>query len=159
MLRAFSLLLITGACWSVLAQTTSDEAQIRMIAANYERAWNKHDMKALNSLVTEDADFVNVGARHWKGRKEIEAQHTARLSQFMESTWENKKVTVQFLKRDIALVHVNWAIKGDKNPDLSPREPREGVFTWIVIKQKGNWQIRAAQNTNLTILPLPAPPK
>jgi len=85
MLRAFSLLLITGACWSVLAQTTSDEAQIRMIAANYERAWNKHDMKALNSLVTEDADFVNVGARHWKGRKEIEAQHTARLSQFMES--------------------------------------------------------------------------
>lgn len=158
-LRAFSLLLIAGSCCSVFAQVKGDEAQIQMIATNYERAWNKHDMKALNSLVTEDADFVNVGAKHWKGRKEIEAQHTARLSQFIESTWENKKVTVQFLKRNIALVHINWAIKGDKNPDGSPREPREGVFTWVVIKQNGNWLIRAAQNTNVSNLPPPVTAK
>ena len=38
----------------------------------WEEAWNNHDMKGLRNLVTEDADFVNVGAKHWKGRKEIE---------------------------------------------------------------------------------------
>jgi uncharacterized protein (TIGR02246 family) len=65
-------------------------------------------MKALFTLVTADADFVNVGGKHWKGRVEIEAQHTLRLSQFRESTWTMKDVTIQFLKPDIALVHADW---------------------------------------------------
>lgn len=96
---------------------TGDEAELRALATNWERAWNQHDMKALAALFTEDVDFVNVGARHWKGRKEIEAQHSARLSQFTESTWKTKVVTVQFLKPDIALVHVEWDLTGDKDPD------------------------------------------
>ena len=69
-------------------------------------------MKQLFGLVTEDADFVNVGARHWKGRQQIEAEHASRLSQFRESTWTTKAVTVQFLKPDVALVHVDWILKG-----------------------------------------------
>jgi len=77
----------------------------------------------------------------------------------MESTWTTKAVTVQFLKPDIALVHVDWGITGDKDPDGGPRKPREGVFTWVVIKQSGTWQIRAAQNTNVSNLPLPVVPK
>ena len=44
-------------------------------------------MKALAALFTDDADFVNIGARHWKGRTEIQAEHAARLGQFMESVW------------------------------------------------------------------------
>jgi len=89
----------------------------------WEEAWNNHDMKGLRNLVTEDADFVNVGAKHWKGRKEIEEQHTARLRQFMQSTWATKTVTVQFLKSDIALVHVDWELMGDANPDGTLRKP------------------------------------
>jgi uncharacterized protein (TIGR02246 family) len=141
-----------------LAQSPDDEAQIRAIATSWESAWNAHDMKALFALVTVDADFVNVGGKHWKGRDQIEAEHTLRLSQFQESTWTSKAVTVQLLKPDIALVHANWSIVGDKDPDGSARKPREGVFTWVVTKQSGRWQIRAAQNTNVSNLP-PAPRK
>jgi uncharacterized protein (TIGR02246 family) len=145
------------AAWSssAFAQTSADESRIRMLPKAFEQAWNKHDMKALASLATEDADFVNVGAKHWKGRKEIEQQHAARLSQFMESTLTFKAVTVQFLKPDIALVHIDWAISGDKDPDGSPRKPREGVFSWVVMKQAEAWKIRAAHNTNLSNLQPP----
>lgn len=80
-------------------------------------------MKELGSLMTENADFVNVGARHWKGRVQIEAEHTQRLDQFPESTSSAQAVTVQFLKSDVALVHVDWALKGDKDPDGTPRSP------------------------------------
>jgi uncharacterized protein (TIGR02246 family) len=113
-------------------------------------------MKALFALVTADADFVNVGGKHWKGREQIEAEHTLRLRQFQESTWTTKGVTVQFLKPDIALVHVRWGIVGDRDPDGSLRKPREGVFTWIVTNRSRRWQIRAAQNTNISNLPPPA---
>jgi len=106
------------------AQSPNDEARIRTIATAWESAWNAHDMQALFTLVTADADFVNVGAKHWKGRVGIEAQHTLRLSQFQESTWTMKDVTIQFLKPDIALVHAGWGIVGDRDPDGSARKPR-----------------------------------
>ncbi len=141
--------LLVLACASAPAQVATDEAAIRQLATRWEQAWNRHDMKQLASLVTDDADFVNVGARHWKGRREIEAEHTARLGQFRDSTWSTNTMEVQFVKPDIALVHVDWALKGDKDPDGTPRPPRGGVFTWIVVKQSSGWLIRAAQNTNL----------
>lgn len=137
------------ACLSASAQGATDEATIRELATRWEQAWNRHDMKQLASLLTDDADFVNVGARHWKGRQQIEAEHAARLGQFNESVWSTKAVAVQFLKPDFALVHVDWALRGDKDADGTPRPPRGGVFTWVVVKQGSGWLIRAAQNTNL----------
>jgi uncharacterized protein (TIGR02246 family) len=155
-LQSALLLSLIASAWSVALARPSDEAQIRTIATSWESAWNAHDMKALFALVTPDADFVNVGAKHWKGREQIQAEHTLRLSQFQESTWTTKNVTIQFLKPDIALVHVGWGIVGDKDPNGNAREPREGLFTWIVTKHDGRWQIRAAQNTNVSNVPPPA---
>lgn len=155
-LRAFLLLVTLSLSASSLhAQTSGEETDIRALAAHWESAWNKHDMKALATLFTHDADFINVGARHWKGRHEIEAQHEARLHQFSESAWTTKEVAVQFLRPDISLVHVSWMLKGDKDPDGTPRPPREGVFTWVVVKEREAWLIRAAQNTNRGNLPSP----
>jgi uncharacterized protein (TIGR02246 family) len=127
---------------------SNDEAAVRRLAARWEQAWNGHDMKALANLFTDDADFVNVGARHWKGRTQIEEQHASRLPQFIESTWSTRAVTVRFLKPDLALVHVDWSLKGDKDPDGTLRPPRNGVFTWVAVKADAQWLIRAAQNTN-----------
>jgi uncharacterized protein (TIGR02246 family) len=146
--RVVALGIFLFACSPALAQVATDESGIRELATRWEHAWNQHDMKELGSLMTEDADFVNVGARRWKGRAQIEAEHTQRLNQFRESTWSTKAVTIQLLKPDLALVHVDWALKGDKDPDGTPRSPRSGVFTWVVTKRSSGWLIRAAQNTN-----------
>lgn len=91
MLNFFLFVLILSACFAVQAQNTDGDAKIQAIGSSWELAWNEHDMKALGALFTGNADFVNVGARHWKGRKEIEEQHAARLNQFNESVWKNKK--------------------------------------------------------------------
>jgi uncharacterized protein (TIGR02246 family) len=154
-IRSFVCVSLIASAWSVALAQPPDEVQIRAIATSWQSAWNAHDMKALFTLVTPDADFVNVGGKHWKGREQIEAEHTLRLSQFQESTWTTKSVTVQLLKPDIALVHVNWSIVGDKDPDGTARKPREDLFTWIVTKHGGQWQIRAAQNTNINNAPPP----
>jgi len=150
------LLIVLGFVGVARAQPAAQDAAIREVAAHWERAWNGHDMAALAGLFTEDADFVNVGARHWKGRKEIEAQHAARLRQFVDSTWTTRAVQVQPLAPGISLVHVAWALAGDRDPDGTPRPPREGVFTWVVMEREGEWRIRAAQNTHRGNLPSPA---
>lgn len=141
------------------AHSKVDEAAIRRLAERWEPAWDQHDMHALAALFTVDADFVNVGARHWKGREEIEVQHAARLKQFMDSNWTTREISVQFLTPNIALVHLGWGLKGDRDPDGAQREPREGLFTWVVIKTSGEWLIRSAQNTNRGNLPAPVIPK
>lgn len=152
MQRVVWLVTVLFACAPASAQVATDEAAIRELATRWERAWNRHDMKELFSFLTEDADFVNVGARHWKGRQQIEAEHTSRLNQFRESTWSVKNVALQFIKPDVALVHIDWTLAGDKDPDGTPRQPRGGVFTWVVVKQGSEWLLRAAQNTNLGLL-------
>ena len=122
--------------------------------SDWGQAWNRHDMKAMAALFTEDADFINVAGHHWKGRQEIEAKHTERLVQFNDSTWTTRAATVTFLKPDVALVHVSWGLKGDTDPDGAVRKPREGVFTWVALKLDGRWQIRAGQNTNANFPPI-----
>jgi uncharacterized protein (TIGR02246 family) len=154
-----SIVAIVCVASPVQAQSAKDEAAIRALAESWEQAWNRHDVKALGALFTDDADFVNVGAKHWRGRKEIVAKHAATLPQFSESTWSTSAVEVHFITPNISIVHVSWGLRGDKNQDGSAREPREGAFMWVAVRKGGNWLIRAAQNTNRSSTPEPQVPK
>jgi len=165
---SFALLSLFALSAPSHAQLAGDESSVRAVVTKWDDAWNRHDMNSLAKLFTVDADFVNVGGRHWKGREQIEQQHTARLNQFKASVWTTKFVSVQFLKPDIAIAHIDWVLEGDTDPDGTLRPARGGVFTWVLSKQGETWLIRAAQNTNLGNLaphsvpgqpdPLPAQP-
>lgn len=126
------------------------EAAAHAIAAEWEAAWNAHDMARLAALFTDDADLVTVAATRIRGRAEVERTHTAmHQTQFQASVWTNTGVELQALGPGLALVHMTWAVRGDFDPDGTPRAPRHGLFTWLLMAQPGgNWKIRAAQNTN-----------
>ena len=127
-----------------------DTEAVKSIALKWQDAWNQHDMKALTALVAEDVDFITVGGVWQKNRKEFEEYHTkGHAMQFRESVWTTKNTTVKFIKKDVAVAHVEWAIIGDKDPDGTPRQPRQGIFTWVLERRKGAWLIIAAQNTNI----------
>ena len=161
-MKRVSILLITLALAAlpVTAQNkerVKDQEAIKSIATRWQDAWNQHDMTVLAALVATDVDFVNVAGIWTKTKKEFQQFHAERHQmQFKESVWTTKNTTVKFIKPDVALAHVEWAIKGDKDPDGTPRPPRQGIFTWVLEKQKGKWLIIAAQNTNLRE---PAPSK
>lgn len=123
---------------------SQDEKIIHQVVERWQQAWNDHDMAAMAQLVSDDADFVNVWGMHWKGRARIEQEHADRhRAQFKDTVWITREVRVQFLKPDVALVHLAWGMQ----------PPRDGLFTWIMLKEQGQWLIRAAHNTNV------APPK
>lgn len=129
---------------------SKDTEAIKSIALKWQDAWNQHDMKALAALVAEDVDFITVGGTWQKNRKDFEEYHAQRHEmQFKESVWTTNNTTVEFVKKDVAVAHVEWSIKGDKDPDGTPRQPRQGIMTWVLEKRKGKWTLIASQNTNL----------
>lgn len=153
---AFGLILLSP-LGSVSAQDSAKDTEaVKRIESRWQEAWNTHDMNALASLVAENVDFITVAGTWLKGRKAFEEHHAARHAmQFKESVWETTDVQVKFLKPDVALVHVSWGIKGDKDPDGTPRQPRRGIFTWVITKEGGKWLIKASQNTNISGAPAP----
>lgn len=155
MKRASILLIVfTLIALPVAAQTkgnTKDQEAIKGIALKWQDSWNRHDLKALSTFVAEDVDFIAVSGRWRKSRKEFEEHHTNERHEiaYKESIWTTKNTEVRFIKSDVAVAIVEWGIKGDKDPDGTPRQPRQGIATWVVEKRKGEWLIIAIQNTNL----------
>ena len=109
-MRIAWLVSIVLVCSTAAAQIATDEAAIRDLATRWEQAWNQHDMKRLFSLVTEDADFVNVGARHWKGDKDPDG--TARPARGGVFTWVVVKQSS------------GWLIRSAQNTNLGPNNPQ-----------------------------------
>ena len=151
---AVGFALFFPACPANAQNNPADLEAVKQIEWGWRDAWNRHDMKALATLVVEDVDFITVSGIWLKGRKAFEEHHARVHSmQFKESVWTTADVRVKFLKPDIALAHVSWGLRGDKDPDGAPRQPRRGIFTRVVTKQGGKWLIQASHNTDIRQIP------
>ena len=145
----FVAMLLAAATTPAAAQSATDEQGIRRLATQFETAWNTHDMSLLGQIVTDDVDFVNVAGLHWKGRDEVVSEHAARHKvRFKNSIWTTERVLVQFVRPDVAVVHIDWGTRGDLDLDLKPWPPRKGLFVWVVVRDNGAWRIRVVQNTD-----------
>lgn len=122
----------------------------RALAAEFEKAWNTHDMRFLDAIVTDDIDWVNVDGGRGRGREAIVGGH-ARVHgtpKFKDSKLIVRRVEVAALRPDVAVVHVYWGMQGDRDNDGTARPPREGLFTWLTVNDGKSWRVRASHNTN-----------
>jgi uncharacterized protein (TIGR02246 family) len=143
-------LLFAFACHAGAQERTRDWDAIKSVEAQFEAAWNQHDIRALGALLTDDVDFITVGGQWLRDRAEFETFHAdLHKTVFKDSVLTIKDTQMRFLKSDVAVVHVRWGMHGDRDPDGTPREPREGLFMQVLIRQNGEWRITAAQNTNI----------
>jgi uncharacterized protein (TIGR02246 family) len=123
--------------------------EIKSLVTAWAIAWNRHDMEAASALVAPDVDFVNVLGLWLKGRQEFVDYHRQlHATQMRDSTWTNLHHEVRFMRDDLAIVHLEWAIEGDYDSDGTLRYPRGGLFTRVLSYEDTVWRIVAAQNTN-----------
>jgi uncharacterized protein (TIGR02246 family) len=140
------------------AQSKADETAVRSIPMAFAAAWAKHDGQQLARIMSEDVDFVDVAGDWLRGRADFALYHSRLLSaRFRDSTLTPLKVSVRFLRPDVAALHWSWRIEGDRNFDLTLRKPRLGMFTMIVEKKGTEWLVTVAQNTNRIPPPNPDP--
>jgi uncharacterized protein (TIGR02246 family) len=113
-------------------------------------AWNAHDMERARTLVADNLDFVTVAGLWLKGGEEFLAYHRdIHRTHMRDSQWTNLDHQLTPVRDNLWLVHLEWTIAGDREPDGTPRPRRYGLFTWLTEKRGNAWRIVAAHNGNL----------
>jgi uncharacterized protein (TIGR02246 family) len=146
-----AMLLAAALAPVVGAQEASDaEEAVKMVATQWQDAWNGGDMDALGALYAEDADYVDLFGRTFKGREQIQAN----FSEVHSTAYEGAKISiettsVQFVKPDVAVSDSAWEVTGHAEAE---GVPSKGVSTGVLVKQDGEWEIVAHRTR------VPAPP-
>jgi uncharacterized protein (TIGR02246 family) len=114
-------------------------------------AWNRRDPETLAALFDEDAEFVNVTGLWWHDRAAILKAHRYGLSViFNESELTLRRVTVKWLRDDVAVVHARMRLTG-QTPVAGVERPgaRTTVFSFVVHRTDGRWSCASAHNTDV----------
>jgi uncharacterized protein (TIGR02246 family) len=125
-----------------------EDAAIRLVVANYEDAWNRHDAKGLADQYHPDATWVNWFGAYSKGQPAIrEHYQTVHSTYFKTSHYYTRTIEdVVFVKPDVAIMHVRTGLTGDER---YPGQTFEFRRTLVLSKRDGAWRILAGQNAKL----------
>ena len=167
-----TIVLVTPATWilmcaailgaGIVHAASTDEEAVRRVVNGFPEAWNRHDMDAFGALFAPDADFVNVTGNHWKGRESIQLNHAfvhgavpinsagvtvprGIYGIFKTSILHFKQIDVRFLRKDVAVAHVQTELLGDART----KNPRRTLVVMILTLDGGRWLIAVAQNTEI----------
>ncbi len=114
-------------------------------------AWNRRDPETLAALFDEDAEFVNVTGLWWHDRAAILKAHRYGLEViFGDSELTIGRVTVKWLRDDVAIVHARMRLTGQTPPPDGARpQPRTTIFSFVVHRNDGRWSCASAHNTDV----------
>jgi uncharacterized protein (TIGR02246 family) len=135
-----------------------DRAQIARLLADWEAAWNTHDMHQLASLFREDAVWVLWTGDVWTGRARFEAGMTqVHRTVYRTSVQHEQMEELTFLGPDSALLRFQSSLTGDtRYPDTTIHSRKILILT----RQRGQWLIGWGQNTRfLSDLQRPEAPR
>ncbi|MBC8164695.1 MAG: SgcJ/EcaC family oxidoreductase [Bryobacteraceae bacterium] len=144
-LAAFATVLLWSFGLSTTGQTgaVTDDAAVRSAIGVLQSGWNSHDMTLYMSVISSDANFVNVNGWWWQGHYEIKDAHIkAHETAFKASKAEVVAKKIRFLKPDMAVAQAAWKVYGDVRNTAA----RDYMMTLILRKQNGRWLITDAQN-------------
>ena len=151
--RVFSTFALIVFCTSLIsAQTTQrstnhekDEAAIKAKLEQVVAGWNAKSGEAFARPFTENADVVVVTGFHIKTRAEIAKQHQLLFDGMFKDVAlsEYKIEQIRYLRPDVVLVHV----LGQRTDESDKTKTKSGRLTFVMVKNKGQWQIEAFQNT------------
>ncbi len=114
-------------------------------------AWNRRDPETLAALFDEDAEFVNVTGLWWHDRAAILKAHRYGLDViFNASEITLRRVTVKWLRDDVAVVHATMRLTGQTPiAEVARPGPRTTIFSFVVHRTDGRWRCASAQNTDI----------
>lgn len=159
--RAASLAL----CWLLLTAAApavqksddrpADRAQIARLLADWETAWNTHDMRRLAALFREDAVWVLWTGEVWTGRARFEAGMTeVHKTVYQNSVQREELEELTFVGPDAAVLRFQSTLAGDaRYPDRTVRSRK----ILILNRTDGAWRIGWGQNTRFISDMQPSP--
>jgi uncharacterized protein (TIGR02246 family) len=157
-------------CWVLLTAASppvqksegraEDRAQIARLLADWETAWNTHDMRRLAALFREDAVWVLWTGEVWTGRARFEAgMAEVHKIVYQNSIQREQLEELTFVGPDAAVLRFRSELAGDSRyPDRTVRSRKILLLT----RSDGVWRIGWGQNTrfiaDMETRPSPARP-
>jgi uncharacterized protein (TIGR02246 family) len=125
-----------------------DEQAIRAVLTGYGNAWNRHDMRALAELFSDDAHWINIVGMHWPGKSAVVAAHEAfHRTFFRETDIELADVGIRLIAQEVAAAIVLLKVGPFTPPDGRQRPESKDRLSLILGKRDGKWRIVHGHNT------------
>lgn len=128
-----------------------DEQAVRKVLAEWNEAWNKHDVSEPARFYAEDATFTSPGGTLTAGLKDITKENIGAHAGLLKKAQGQFQVErIQFLASGVAIVDGPFEITGMTAPNGQILS-RAGRQTLVMEKKGGRWLIQAHR------LAVPAP--
>lgn len=121
------------------APRTDDEAALRALVAEFARAFNAGDAKAVAALFTDKARVITVSGRSIEGRKAIEKLFAASFQETPGQTIEVKTESVRFLDADVAIEEGTATVASPQTGGEIQGEKESTRYTAAYVKRDGKW--------------------
>ena len=128
--------------------SADDESAVRALVNEFANSWNRHDMKAMHDLDTEDVEWINVVGHYWRGKATVYKGHDAiHKGMSAKSSMSVESTTVRSIVPTVAMAVATMHFLPSLDPLYSwmPAAKTRGSFT--MVKRDGIWKIAHFQNT------------
>jgi uncharacterized protein (TIGR02246 family) len=130
------------------AFSTADELAVRALVNEFANTWNRHDMKAMHELDTEDVEWVNVVGHYWRGKATVYKGHVAiHKGMCATTTMSVESATIRSIAPTVAIAVATM----HGGPSLDPHFPwvvaNKTRASFTMVKRDGIWKIVHFQNT------------
>jgi uncharacterized protein (TIGR02246 family) len=130
------------------AFSAEDESAVRALVNEFANTWNRHGMKAMHELDTDDVEWVTVVGHYWRGKTNVYKGHVAIHKGMCATTTASvESATIRSIAPTVAIAVATMHF----GPSLDPH------FPWVVaaktrasftmVKRDGIWKIAHFQNT------------
>ena len=130
------------------AFSTDDESAVRALVTEFANTWNRHDMKAMHELDTEDVEWINVTGNHWRGKAAVYKGHdTIHQDIFAKTSMSVEAAEIRSIAPNVAVAVATMHFGPSSRPTGQelPALKTRGSFT--MVKREGIWRIAHFQNT------------
>jgi uncharacterized protein (TIGR02246 family) len=130
------------------AFSADDELAVRTLVNEFSNTWNRHDMKAMHELDTEDVEWINVVGNDWSGKATVYKGHVAIHKGMCATTSTSvESATIRSMAPTVAIAvaTMHFVPTPDaRYPWLSETKTRA---SFTMVKRGGTWKIAHFQNT------------
>jgi uncharacterized protein (TIGR02246 family) len=128
--------------------SADDESAVRALVTEFANTWNRHDMKAMHELDTEDVEWINVVGHYWRGKTTVYKGHVA-IHKGMSATTSAsvESATIRSIAPTVAIAVATLHFVPAPDPRYPWLTAAKTRASFTMVKRDGIWKIAHFQNT------------
>jgi uncharacterized protein (TIGR02246 family) len=130
------------------ALSAGDESAVRALVDEFANTWNRHDMKGMHELDTDDVEWINVVGHHWRGKATVYKGHAAiHKGMYAKQSMSVESATIRSIAPAVAVAVATMHFGPSPDPRYAWVVAAKTRASFTLVKRDGIWKIAHFQNT------------